>query len=64
MALSVEMPPLMAPPHIIQIINEGGIWNNDGRITDREKSNFWQKYKSQCPLLEMHCPRIELGPEL
>jgi hypothetical protein len=64
MALSVEILRLMAPPHIIEIINEGGIWSNDGRITDREKSNFRQKYQSQCPILEMPCPRIELVPEL
>jgi hypothetical protein len=64
MALSVEMLPLMAPPHIIQIINEGGIWNTGGRITDREKSKFWQKYQTQCLLLAMPCPSIELGPAL
>jgi hypothetical protein len=55
----------MTPLHIItQMIDEEGIWSTGGRITDREKSKFWQKYQSHCPLLGMDCPGIELGPEL
>jgi hypothetical protein len=44
--------------------DEGGICSTGGRKNDREKSKFWHKYQSQCPLLGRDCPGIEVGAEL